>query len=253
MQYKYTKNYNYEDYASGRFFYAQPNSPAFPARLASEIFQRSLQHWQTAGGQGKCTIYDPVCGGAYGLVVLAYLHWDAIESIYASDIDGRSLMLAEKNLSLITSTGQNQRIQEIERMLIAYHKESHRAALKSAQKFRKQLDKSQESHVIGKTLFQADATQPCSLAIGLGNVQIDLVLADVPYGWKSEWRVVRKEQKIDQTPVWLMLDALQGFLKENAVVAISVDKSQKVAHQNYRRCERFQVGKRRIFILQKET
>ena len=62
MQYLYAQNRNFEDYASGRVTYARAGQPAFPVRLASEIFQRAYKHWQVAGGQAGCTVYDPVCG-----------------------------------------------------------------------------------------------------------------------------------------------------------------------------------------------
>jgi 23S rRNA (guanine2535-N1)-methyltransferase len=43
MQYKYEKTMlDYSDLASGRVFYSLPGHPAFPIRLASEIFQRCL-------------------------------------------------------------------------------------------------------------------------------------------------------------------------------------------------------------------
>ena len=69
MQYRYAQKRNFEDFASGRVFYNRPGKPAFPVRLASEIFQRAFKHWQAEGGQGGCKIYDPVCGGGYWLVV----------------------------------------------------------------------------------------------------------------------------------------------------------------------------------------
>ena len=102
MQYRHAPRRNYEDFASGRVFYAFPGQPAFPVRLTSEIFQRSYAHWRALGGDGPCVVYDPTCGGAYWLVALAYLHWDRIEKIIASDIDPDSIEQAERNLSLLT-------------------------------------------------------------------------------------------------------------------------------------------------------
>ena len=41
MQYKYVQEQSdYTDLSSGRVFYSLPGHPAFPAGLASEIFQR---------------------------------------------------------------------------------------------------------------------------------------------------------------------------------------------------------------------
>ena len=257
MQYRYAQNWNFEDYASGRVFYNRPGQPAFPVRLASEIFQRALEHWQAEGGRGRCTIYDPVCGGGYWLVVLAYLHWEAIAAIYASDIDAEVLPLAERNLSLITQEGLTQRISEIEVMISTFQKESHTSALVSAGKFRERLELNLVSHAINQVVFQADAMDAQNMARGFAEGQVDLVLADVPYGWHSKWHMGSGDLKSQpskkeagQTPIDVMLDAIHDILKPGGVLAIAFDKSQKIKHKRFRRLERFQVGKRRIFILQ---
>jgi hypothetical protein len=252
MQYRYAQDRNFEDYASGRVFYARPGGTAFPVRLASEIFQRALGHWRAAGGRGPCTIYDPVCGGAYWLAVLAYLHWEEIGAIYASDVDVEVMPLAERNLSLLSAAGLDKRMAAIEAMIVAYQKESHKDALASARKFRQQLEANLGSHTIETAVFQADAANSQSMGCGLGESQVDLVLADVPYGWHSEWQAEGGEwgNENDQAPLWQMLEAMQTLLKPGTVVAIAVDKGQKVKHKKYLRLERFQAGRRRFFILQ---
>lgn len=257
MQYRYAQDRNFEDYASGRVFYARAGQPAFPVRLASEIFQRAYKHWQAGDGQGGCTVYDPVCGGGYWLVALAYLHWEAIAAIYASDFDGQVLQLAERNLSLITIGGLNQRISEIEAMIAKFQKESHRSALASARKFYRQLEVNLKSHAIEGLVFQADATDAQNMGCGLAERRVDLVLADVPYGWHSQWQMGNGDRELQfsvredsQTPIDAMLNSMQWILDPGAVLAISYDKSQKIQHEKYLRLERFQVGKRRILILQ---
>lgn len=251
MQYRYANNRNFEDYASGRVIYAQAGQPAFPVRLASEIFERAFRHWREAGGEGLVHIYDPVCGGAYWLTVLAYLHWDVIDSISASDVDGEVLLLAERNLSLLTPAGLDQRITEIEKLFSEFGKESHAAALGSARLFRQRLTHNLANHAIRTQVFQADATNPSSLCQGFGQQQADLVLADVPYGWHSAWKVGNRdnERKRNQPPVESMLETLYFLLKPGAVVAIAADKVQKINVENYQRLERFKIGKRRIELL----
>jgi tRNA G10 N-methylase Trm11 len=247
MPYHYTTNQNFEDYASGRVFYALPGQPAFPVRLASEIFQRALAQWRAAGGEGRIHIYDPVCGGAYWLTVLAYLHWEAIASFSASDVDEVVISLAERNLALLTPKGLDKRIAEIEAMLADFGKDSHAAALGSARLLRQQLQIFKESHSIPTQVFQADATSLEQTQRGLGPQPVDLILADVPYGWHTIWTA---DGERDKPPVTQILEALHPLLKRGAVVAIAADKGQKIHHQNYQRLERFQIGKRRIFILQ---
>jgi 23S rRNA G2445 N2-methylase RlmL len=258
MQYRYALDRNFEDYASGRVFYARKGQPAFPVRLASEIFQRAYKHWQAGGGQGRCRIYDPVCGGGYWLVVLAYLHWEAISAIYASDFDGNVLHQAERNISLITPEGLNQRISEIEAMVAKFHKESHQSALVSARQFYRQLEVKLQTHAVEGMCFQTDATDAQNMSRGLAERQVDLILADVPYGWHSQWQIkdgdVRSQfsaQDASQTPIEAMLSALHSILEPGAVLAIAYDKSQKIQHDKFLRLERFQVGKRRILILLK--
>jgi len=247
MQYRYTVNRNYEDYASGRVFYARPGVPAFPVRLASEIFQRGLAHWRQAGGAGPCRLYDPTCGGATWLVVLGFLHGDAIASIMASDLDTGSLTLAERNLALLTPDGLNQRIEEIKTMAASFGKESHRGALESAMRLREVLSANRAQHEISTQVFQANALDPEALRQGLGDAPIDLVLADVPYGRHSAWAGQKSGE--DRPPAWQLLEALAGQIGPRTILAVAASKDQEMSHPKYRRLERFQVGKRRMVFL----
>jgi hypothetical protein len=249
MQYHHTPNRNFEDFASGRVFYALPGQPAFPVRLASEILQRCLLHWQKMGGTGLCTLYDPTCGGAYWLAVLAYLHWNRIAAIFASDMDAEVLALAKRNFALLTARGLGQRITEIKEMFIAYGKESHAGALESANRFKLQLQNHLKSHAIQTHVFQADGTESQAIQRGIGGSKIDIVLSDVPYGVHSSWQETADPGH--ENPVWKMLDALRPMLPPEAVIAIAADKRQKIQHDGYRRLERFQVGKRRIVVFRK--
>src|SRR5687767_4526533 len=115
MQYKYAKEQlDYSDFSSGRVFYSLPGHPAFPVRLASEIFQRCLAYrerfYQVSS---PCTLYDPCCGVAYHLSILAYLHREHIREIIASDIDEKAVALAERNLGLLHRDGLEERIREL--------------------------------------------------------------------------------------------------------------------------------------------
>src|SRR5512136_1763817 len=112
MEYRYAiERANYADLASGNVFYSLPDHPAFPVRLASEIYQRCLA--SRGQGESPCTIYDPCCGAAYHLSVIAYLHWDTICRVICSDIDEKAVQLAERNLGLLTPAGMERRGREI--------------------------------------------------------------------------------------------------------------------------------------------
>jgi hypothetical protein len=247
MPYRFAvENQDYSDYASGRFFYAAPGHPALPVRLASEIFQRSLAHLRQNGRTAPLTLYDPTCGGAYHLAALAYLHWPSIAALIASDIDPDILSVAERNLSLLTQSGVQRRIEEITAMINKFGKASHTAALQSAGHFSKQLNGYTQYHQIKSRLFTADATSAGSLAPHLQNQPVDLVFADVPYGRRSNWH--QPDHSAD--PLTQMLNALRPFLSAGSIVAIVLNKAQKFSHEHYRQVEKFQIGKRRIALLQ---
>jgi len=159
MPYRFVKErQDYSDYSSGRVLYGLPRHPAFPVRLASEIFQRCIAFREAQGVTGPCVLYDPCCGGAYHLSTLGYLHWNAIDEIIGSDVDREILSIAERNLSLLTVEGLDRRMTEISEMLVQYKKASHAAALKSTEKLRHRLLKLVETHQIAVRLFVADIT-----------------------------------------------------------------------------------------------
>lgn len=61
MPYRFaTERRDYSDYASGKVFYALPGCPAFPVRLASEIFQRCLEIRAAEDATQPCVLYDRV-------------------------------------------------------------------------------------------------------------------------------------------------------------------------------------------------
>jgi len=247
MNYRYAPDLNHQDFASGRVFYTSPGQPAFPVRLASEIFQRCFDHWQRGGGSGSCTLFDPTCGGAYWLIAIAYLHWDRVSKILAMDIDEQGIALAKRNLSLLTLEGLDRRIAEIERLLANFGKTSHAEALKSAHRLRKTLCTGLQSHGIQATTFRGDALQTDEIKTGLDSQVVDILLADVPYGWNTNWQ--QQEEDEGRNAVDLMLTALIPVLSPSSVIAIAADKQQKIQRKGYQRLERFQVGKRRIEIL----
>ena len=76
-----TQDLDYSDYSSGRVLYSQPGAPAFPVRLASEIFQRArhILGADRPGAERRLALFDPVCGGAYHLTTLGFLHGEWIE------------------------------------------------------------------------------------------------------------------------------------------------------------------------------
>ena len=246
MQYKYvTEQSDYSDLASGRVFHSLPGHPAFPVRLASEIFQRCIAHRQALYQvSDPCTLYDPCCGAAYHLSVLAYLHREHIREVIGSDIDEKAVALVKRNLELVSVTGLEQRIAEIAEMSHRYGKASHQEALKSAQRLRDNAIQGSQNYPVQTLCFRANATSRKEISDQVGARSVDIIFTDIPYGQHSNW------QGSDlPNPISGMLDALKPSLSPTSVVAIAADKQQKVTHENYQRIEHFQIGKRRVVML----
>ena len=226
---------DYGDFAGGKVFYSLPGQPAFPVRLASEIWQRCMAY---RADKRACVVHDPCCGGAYHLGVLGFLHGREIEEIVVSDVNTAVLPLAQRNLNLLTQSGLSQRIAELQQLYDTYQKPSHAEALASARRLQASLPR----RAISTEVFAADVMDGEAIRLGLNGRSPDIIFSDIPYGWLTTWQ----SQKVN--PIWQMLESLRPVLSPEAVVAIVTDKSQKVAHEGYVRLQKFQVGKRRVWL-----
>jgi 16S rRNA G966 N2-methylase RsmD len=249
MQYQYVKErLDYSDLSSGRVFYSLPGHPAFPVRLASEIFQQCLAIREaTYKVSTPCVLYDPCCGAAYSLSVLGYLHGENIQEAIGSDADEIAVALARKNLGLLNNSGLNDRMHEISEMLRLYGKESHKEALASSHVLQKRVAFLNKDHPITTKAFQANVFDSKTILENIREGSVDIVFTDIPYGLHSQWQ----ETGFNETskPIWSMLNSLTTILSPSHVVAIVSDKEQKVSHENYQRIKQFQIGKRRVHIL----
>ena len=242
MPYRFvTEDQDYSDFSAGRVLMGLPGLPAFPVRLASEMFQRVVAH---VTSPGPAVLYDPTCGGAYHLAALGFLHGDRIGAILASDIDPRAVELAKRNLSLLNPQGLDQREAEIGHLYSIYEKTSHFVALESVQVLRRM--RAAQGNEIETRAETVDALNPEAIRGFLAGNRVDIVLSDLPYGSMSSWQV---EREASNPPAWAMLDALLPNLGPGTVLALAMDKSQKIAHEAYRRLERFQIGKRQVTLL----
>jgi len=250
VQYRFAQKQDYSVYASGGVFYSLPGHPALPVRLAGEIFQRCRAICKAEGLTKPAVLYDPCCGGAYHLTVLAYLHGEEIDRIIGSDVNPDILEVAARNLNLLTLTGLEARIVELSTLIERYEKASHRAALSHAQTLRNRLLKLVKRRPLKTHLFRANATDQRAIKDHLPEERVDMVMTDVPYGQQTAWEPLTSSPAVAEGQIGQMLEGLIPVLAEGAVVAIVADKKQRVGHAHYRRVEHFQLGKRQVVLLQ---
>jgi 23S rRNA (guanine2535-N1)-methyltransferase len=249
MQYKYARTpLDYSDLASGRVFYSLPGHPAFPVRLASEIFQRCMVNREKFyENSDPCILYDPCCGTAYHLSVLAYLHGEHIREVIASDIDTKAVALAKRNLELLTIAGLDKRLGEISKLFELYSKDSHKDALDSGYILKNRISALRQERPIATKVFEASATDNTTILKNIKPKSVDIVFTDIPYGQHSHWQSSNSNELLN--PIWSMLNGLISILSPESIAAIVSDKKQKVSHESFQRIEQFQIGKRRVAIL----
>lgn len=231
MEYLYCKNDNFEDFASGRVIYGGKGIPNFPVRLLLEIYGRAKSYSEK---KEELVIYDPCCGGGYALTVLGFFHNKDVCKLYGSDIDEDMVAHTRKNLKLLLEEGLSCRWEEIQSLLDEYGKASHKEALDSCAKLSSMLEKQVE-----KEVFQADCTGE------LSNIQPDIIITDVPYGNLVEWN------DGDQVSLNNMLESLWKISHEQSILAVCMDKKQKIRSDKWKRLEKQTIGKRKFEILMK--
>lgn len=178
-------------------------------------------------------VYDPCCGGGYALTVLGFMHNSDIRKIYGSDIDEFMITHAKKNTGLLTGSGLNGRRNEIELLYKEYGKHSHLEALNSCDKLESLLKQE-----ICTEIFRADCTE------ALPRILPDIIITDVPYGNLVEW-------KNGQTSVDSMLEQLWLISHEKTILAVCMDKKQKIRCEKWKRLEKHNIGKRKFEIFRR--
>lgn len=231
MEYKHAKNMNFEDFASGRVIYHMGGEPTFPVRLTLELYERCLSYCVK---KSDIILYDCCCGGAYMLTILGLLKNNTISEIYGSDIDDKSLRLAEDNLGLLTEAGIKKRRGELEELYRKYGKDSHFEALKSIDRIEGLLTKRVRTH-----LFKQDAFEMRNLSF-----TPDIIMTDVPYGNMTSWN--QSSESVNQ-----LMDAISGICGRGTVICICMNKKQKIKTDIFQRLERQTIGRRKFEIYKK--
>jgi len=222
-----------KDFASGAVIIHGSGRPAYPARLAQEIFLRCRE---ASEKKDNLVVYDPCCGSAHLLTVLGFLNYGIISCLAGSDSDNDALVLAKSNLALLSRDGLEERKRRLAEMAARYGKESHRDALASADRLgalAAKAPKTPQTRLFGHDIL-AFPVQAAFTA--------DIVIADAPHGLLSHWNTVTVNA------VDVLLENLRSVLSPRAVIAVSTDKSQKIRHSGFKRVEQFNAGKRRVTL-----
>lgn len=227
--YLYSDNGNYEDYASGRVIYGGRGLPNFPVRLLNEIFERTKLYLDK---KFDLVVYDPCCGGGYSLTILGFFYSAIIKKLYGSDINKDMIFHAKKNVSLLTYEGLQTRKDELEALYHHYGKPSHNTAINSVEKLKNQLARSVQAEI-----FYADCTKK------LPNINPDIIITDIPYGNLIQWK------GDSSRPLELMLEQLANISQHKTILALSMDKKQKINTSAWISLEKHIVGKRKFEIL----
>lgn len=233
MEYLYCNNDNFEDFASGRVLYGGKGIPNFPVRLLLEIYGRAQSYLED---RRDISIYDPCCGGGYALTVLGFFHNRDIRKIYGSDIDESMVLYAKKNVALLTDEGMDRRQAEIRQLYDEYGKNSHLEALHSCDQLRNMLVQDMPAEI-----FRADSTR------ALPKVMPDIIFTDIPYGNLVRW------DNDEGLSLDSMLEQLWLISHEKTILAVCMDKKQRIRYDRWKRLERQNIGKRRFEILKREA
>lgn len=214
MGYRYeTTRDDYGDFASGAVLRSAPGFPAFPVRLASEVFQHALD---IRGGTKPMVLWDPCCGSGHLLTVLGILHRRSIERLLASDIDvAAALPLATANMGLLADGGLAARAVQLTERAQRFGKPSYAAA--SAAAGRLSLRLKAAGGPLPYAVRQADVFDPTALAAAVGDSEPDLVVTDVPYGEQTEWTGDHAGRGLHG-----MLSAVASVLRPAAVIGVIV-------------------------------
>ncbi len=228
MEYRHAQRDNYEDFAGGRVLYNIVGATNFPVRLINEIYGRCLEY---SGKKADICLFDCCCGSGYSLTVLGFLNQQTISKIIASDIDEKMLEIAKANLSLLSVNGIKRRIEEIRSLYQKYKKESHLQAEKSAVKLMNLIQKEIEVQIFKANVFQ-------DIPI---DIKPDIIITDVPYCDLVDWQGGTDD-------ISCLLESLAKICSNETVIAICMNKKQKIITTKFRRMEKQIIGKRKFEI-----
>jgi hypothetical protein len=155
-----------------------------------------------------------------------------------SDISANAVSVAVKNAALLTPEGLSRRLNELSNLVAQHDRQSHRAALQGGNKLFALC------RHLSTNVFQADATRADLVASKLAaQPPIDLVIADVPYGKRDQWRTGSHEPAL-----------LTSLASINVpVVVLATAKGIKFDHPGFDRAGKYRHGHRTLWLFRKSN
>jgi len=225
MAYRMTTAADHSDLAGGFVLRSAPGHPAFPVRLAEELFLRAAAHLPDR----PLTLWDPCCGSGHLATVLGLLHRPRLARVICSDANPDAVALAERNLALLTAAGLAEREAELRSRAAEFGKPGYATAADAAHRLAVRMTADLPS-----TASVGDAFDPAPCPA-------DLVLTDVPYGEQTSWLGAAPEQ-----PIAALARALCRVLPGHAVVVLCA-RARKV-DVGAPALERVRLGTRAAFL-----
>lgn len=233
--------------ASGHVLRSAPGMPAFPVRMAIEMFRNALKYFPS----DKClSVIDPCCGTGYLLTVLGITFSNRIRFLAGLDVDEAAITLAEKNLNLLLKGGLERRKSELEKLWAEHGRESYLAAVESTL-----LLKAERGDIVFPEILArlADATSVASVREAVGGRTFDVAVCDVPHGkmvaWEGDGASLPSGEAICK-----LLTATITVMNPTAVWVIAVKKRQAVVlPPGLRRISRLRVGHREVYFIQRDN
>lgn len=231
---------NHEDLSAGGVLFSAPGFPAFPVRLASEMFQRAMA--SRASGV-PALVWDPCCGSAYLLTVLALLHRDGMTGVMGTDLDDAALELARQNLDLLGPGGLSARSAQLQERAARFGKPSYARAAESALRLGDRL--AALGGPLPRAVAHADVFDPERLRRALDGRRPDVVITDVPYGEQTAWSGTDADADAGLAG---MLCSVSSVLDDDAVIVIATRGRRVLVDEAHPRIASFRVGTRAVAL-----
>jgi hypothetical protein len=226
-----TARRDYGDLASGHVLRSAPGYPAFPVRLAEELFLRAAGYLD-----GPIRLWDPCCGSGYLATVVGLLHRERLAGVRCTDIDPGAVELAGRNLALLTGAGLAERERELRDRAERFGKPGYLDAAESAIRLATRLRAAGGDLEVSTAVVDLFAPEA---------YEADLVIGDVPYGVQTTWRGATPAEG---DPVAAAVRSLCAALPARAVVALCAP-GRRVELGDLPVRQRFRLGNRAAVLV----